>query len=81
MSKMEFYLIVAFLVARLVGMIIMAGLTTLLIFDLVENLGRDTNDALTALLGGAMLVIGGGATILANALSRDITEHIERMRR
>ncbi len=80
MSKQEFWLIVAFLIARLVGMIIMAVLTTVLVFNLVDNLGEDTNDALTALLGVTMAAIATGATILANALGRDITEHLERMR-
>ena len=80
MTDLEFRLILAFLITRLFGMIVMAGLTTVLVFHLVDSLGEDTNDALTALLGVTMAAIATGATILANALGRDITEHLERMK-
>ncbi len=80
MSKQEFWLIVAFLIARLVGMTVMAGLTVVMIFKFIDSLGPETNDALTVLLGGAILAVVGSASLLAAALSRDITEYLERMR-
>ena len=48
-----------------------------LMFTFAEEYGAG---ALTALLGVTMAAIATGATILANALGRDITEHLERMR-
>ncbi len=81
MTTREFWLIVAFLIARLIGMITMSVLTIMLLFKLIDNLTGDTNDALTALLGASLFAVAGGASILAAALSRDITEHIERTHR
>ncbi len=81
MTSREFWLIIAFLIARTIGMITMSGLTIMLLFKLIDNLTGDTNDALTALLGASLFAVAGGASALAYALSRDITEHIERTHR
>ncbi len=80
MTDLEYKLIVRFLVARVIGMTVSGMLITGILVFLVRELGDITNDSLTTLMGTTMAFIGGGFIVLANALSRDILEHIERMR-
>ena len=80
MTDLEYKLIVRFLVARLMGMAISGTLIAGILVFLVRELGEFTNDSLTTLRGTTMAFLGAGFVVLANALSRDILEHIERMR-
>ncbi len=79
MTDLEYKLIVRFLGARLAGTILLAALLTGVVYFLVTNLGDDTNDSLTTLLGVITGFLGTSLAIVAAALSRDILEHLERM--
>ena len=81
MTELEYKLILRFLYARLIGTVTLSSLIAGILYFLVENLGDVTNDSLTTLLGITMGFLGTALAIIAAALSRDILEHIERMRR
>ncbi len=81
MTELEYKLIIRFLMARLIGTIVLAMLISGILYFLVTNLGEVTNDSLTTLLGITMGFLGTALAIIAAALSRDILEHIERMSR
>ena len=80
MTDLEYKLILRFLFARLIGTIVLAGLISGILYFLVTNLGEVTNDSLTTLLGITMGFLGTSLAIISAALSRDILEHIERMK-
>ena len=81
MTDREYKLILRFLYARLAGTLVLSSLIAGILYFLVENLGDVTNDSLTTLLGITMGFLGTALAIVAAALSRDILEHLERMRR
>ena len=82
MTNREFWTILSFLFARLVGMIILAVITFFVITHLTTVLaGADTNDALTTLLGIFATALASALGYMGVSLSRDITEYLERARK
>lgn len=82
MSPREFELIKLFVRARVTVAILFSAMLVVLLTFLIFSLQGDSqpSETLSVLLGAGIAGLIGGIGVLANALGRDILEHLERMR-
>ncbi len=82
MDEGDLKIIRSYLIGRVFIAIVLAGAVVASIYFLGTEMldENDSNDALNAILGALTLALGQALTNVVGAMSRDITEHLERMK-
>ena len=80
MKDTEFKLITRFLYARVLALVAVTATLGLLVMLFVRELPTNASDSLYTVVGGAFVALSGLMALLGQAVSRDITEYLERSR-